>query len=84
MQKYDIVKRVRYTQKKERKGFVYISILCFVQEVYRLKKLLRIVMITILILAVDLYGKLLVSQYILTPSQSKQENKIVKKKKTSE
>lgn len=38
-------------------------------------------MITILILAVDLYGKLLVSQYILTPSQSKQENKIVKKKK---
>ncbi len=40
-------------------------------------------MITILILAVDLYGKLLVSQYILTPSQSKQENKIVKKKKTS-
>ena len=35
----------------------------------------------ILILAVDLYGKLLVSQYILTPSQSKQENKIVKKKK---
>ena len=34
----------------------------------------------ILILAVDLYGKLLVSQYILTPSQSKQENKIVKKK----
>ncbi|TNP06319.1 CAP domain-containing protein [Bacillus pacificus] len=46
-----------------------------------MKKLLRIVMITILILAVDLYGKLLVSQYILTPSQSKQENKIVKKKK---
>ena len=38
-------------------------------------------MITFLILAVDLYGKLLVSQYILTPSQSKQENKIVKKKK---
>lgn len=74
------MKRVRYTQ-KERKGFVYISILCFVQEVYRLKKLLRIVMITFLILAVDLYGKLLVSQYILTPSQSKQENKIVKKKK---
>ena len=34
----------------------------------------------ILILAVDLYGKLLVSQYILTPSQSKQENKIVKRK----
>ena len=38
-------------------------------------------MITFLILAVDLYGKLLVSQYILTPSHSKQENKIVKKKK---
>lgn len=53
----------------------------FVQEVYRLKKLLRIVMITVLILAIDLYGKLLVSQYILTPSHSKQEQKIVKKKK---
>lgn len=51
------MKRVRYTQ-KERKGFVYISILCFVQEVYRLKKLLRIVMITFLILAVDLYGEI--------------------------
>ncbi len=74
------MKRVRYTQKEE-KDLCISQFLCFVQEVYRLKKLLRIVMITFLILAVDLYGKLLVSQYILTPSQSKQENKIVKKKK---
>ncbi len=53
----------------------------FAQEVYRLKKLLRIVMITIFILAIDLYGKLLVSQYILSPSHYKQEQKLVKKKK---
>ncbi|MDM5189645.1 CAP-associated domain-containing protein [Bacillus sp. DX4.1] len=45
-----------------------------------MKKLLRIVIITIFILAIDLYGKLLVSQYILQPSHSKQEQKIVKKK----
>lgn len=38
-------------------------------------------MITVVILGIDLYGKLLVSKYILAPSHSKQESKIVKKKK---
>ena len=55
LRKYDIVKRVRYTQKGKKRICVYLNFM-FLQEVYRLKKLLRIVMITILILAVDLYG----------------------------
>ena len=52
-----------------------------IQEVYNLKKLFRIIVITILILAIELYGKLLVSQYILQSPHSKSEHKIVKMKK---
>lgn len=44
-----------------------------------MKQLLRIVIITICILTINLYGKLFVSQYILQPSDSKKEHKIIKK-----
>lgn len=52
-----------------------------IQEVYNLKMLFRVIVITILILAFELYGKLLVSQYILQPSHLKSEHKIVKTNK---
>lgn len=55
-----------------------------IQEVYNLKKLFRIIVITILILAIDLYGKLLVSQYIFQSPHLKKEHKIVKTKKEKE
>lgn len=52
----------------------------FVQEVYRLKTLLRIIGITILILAVHLYGKLLVSEYISQPSKTKDNKQLTQQK----
>lgn len=62
---------------------VYLNFMV-IQEVYNLKKLFRIIVIIFLILAIDLYGKLLVSQYIFQSPQLKKEHKIVKIKKEKE
>lgn len=45
-----------------------------------MKTVLRVICITILILIIHLYGKLLVSEYISQPSSSKKESQLIKQK----
>lgn len=45
-----------------------------------MKTLLRVICITVLILAIQLYGELLVSQYILQPSRTKEDQQFTEKK----